>query len=127
VLVPTPPDKVCDPDERLYWAGLLLRQANPDDAIVIAARDAIAAAVPGLRGRLGAQEALWVRLTERRLGKMNPTLVAGARKGAFSRPRTRRRTRSRVVTPSGRRPRGRAQGVPSRGGARRGCAGWPAG
>jgi hypothetical protein len=41
---------------------VLLRQAQPDDAIVIADRDAIAAAVPG---RLGAQEALWVWLTER--------------------------------------------------------------
>ena len=91
MLVPTPLDKVCDPagrpyflwdneltleefraklhsgdpDERLYWTGVLLRQAKPDDAIVIAGRDAIAAAVPGLRGRLGAQEALWVWLTER--------------------------------------------------------------
>jgi hypothetical protein len=42
-------------------------------------------------------------------------------------PRARLRPRSRVVTPSGRRPRRRAQAGRSRGGARRGCAAWPAG
>jgi hypothetical protein len=40
-------------------------------------------------------------------------------------PRPPLRPRSRVFTPSGRRPRGRAQGAPWHGGARRGCAGWP--
>lgn len=91
MLNPTPTEKLCDPegrpyflwdtdttlqqlhehlraddeDERLYWMGVLLRQAKPDDAIVLAGRPRITEAVPRLRGRLGRTEPFWVWLTER--------------------------------------------------------------
>lgn len=91
MLNPTPPAKLCDaegrpyflwdcdvtlaelgerlrsPDEaeRHYWIGVVLRQAKPDDAIVLIGRDAIVAAVPRLAGRLGRAEPLWTWLAGR--------------------------------------------------------------
>ena len=95
------------------------------------------------------RERRWGDLTLR-IGKMNPAsphprtcpsppssaasglaesgYVADGPKIPGAAPRgTRLLPRSRVFTPSGRRPRGRVQGVPWRGGARRGYVAWPAG
>ncbi len=84
-LAPTPPDRLCDgdgrpyflwdndlsleawralvddvdPTVRLYWIGAALRQAKPDDAIVLLGRPVINWAVPQLVGRLGKQEGFW--------------------------------------------------------------------
>lgn len=91
MLVPTPAERLCDSDgrpyflwdshltmeglieklhsndenERLYWVGVVLRQAKPDDAIVLLGKPVIRSAVPKLRGRLGRMEPLWVWLVQR--------------------------------------------------------------
>lgn len=91
MLCPTPPEKLCDArgrpyflwdneltlaefqarladpdgDIRAYWLGVLLRQARPDDAIVLAGREAIVEGLPRLRGRLGDVEPMWVWLASR--------------------------------------------------------------
>lgn len=91
MLCPTPPERLCDPqgrpyflwdaditldalrgllqspDEatRLYWTGVVLRQAKPDDAIVLLGRPTILAAVARLDGRLGRMGPFWTWLTGR--------------------------------------------------------------
>lgn len=58
------------PDDatRLYWTGVVLRQAKPDDAIVLLGPASIQSAVPRLSGRLGRMEPFWTWLTERWAG-----------------------------------------------------------
>lgn len=91
MLCPTPPEKLCDArgrpyflwdneltlaefqarladrdgDIRAYWLGVLLRQARPDDAIVLAGRADIVEGLPRLHGRLGDVEPMWVWLASR--------------------------------------------------------------
>lgn len=91
MLFPTPPDLLCDPqgrpyflwdvdltlaqlheklhasdeDERLYWIGAVLRQAKPDDSIVLLGKPIIQWAVPRLAGRLGHHEPMWRWLVDR--------------------------------------------------------------
>jgi len=91
MLFPTPPELMCDAhgrpyflwdvdltwaqlegklqssdvEERLYWTGAVLRQAKPDDAIVLLGKPAIQWAVPRLAGRLGRHEPMWRWLVER--------------------------------------------------------------
>jgi hypothetical protein len=85
MLVPTPPDKLCDaqgrpyflwdcdltldawlaltrdpdPDVRAYWIGAAMRQAKPDDVLTLLDWAAIEEAWPRLRDRLGREQAFW--------------------------------------------------------------------
>lgn len=68
MLNPTPPE-ARDADERLYWTGIVLAQAKPDDAIVLLGRDRIVEAQARLQGRLGRREAFWQWLTDRWRGR----------------------------------------------------------
>ena len=54
-----------DEDLRLYWTGVVLRQAKPDDALVLLGREAVRLAVPRLAGRLGRMEPFWTWLVGR--------------------------------------------------------------
>lgn len=54
-------EKLRDPDAevRAYWIGKVMRQAKVDDAITLLGRDAIIAAWPVLKGRLGRENSFW--------------------------------------------------------------------
>lgn len=85
MLCPTPPSKLCDEagrpyflwdsdvtlaellghlgadsdDRRVYWLAKLMRQAKPDDAIVIAGPDEMRRLWPRLERSLGDARAFW--------------------------------------------------------------------
>lgn len=54
-----------DPETRRYWYGVVLRQAKPDDSIVLLGRESIRVMVPKLAGQLGRMEPFWQWLTSR--------------------------------------------------------------
>ena len=93
MLVPTPPEKLCDaqgrpyflwdcdltleqwrvltrdPDRtvRAYWIGAAMRQAKPDDVLTLLTWDELEDVWPVVRGRLGRRSDFWDwRMTRRR-------------------------------------------------------------
>jgi len=65
-----------DPDERAYWMGALLREANTRDVWSFVGPDAIRALWPKLRRHLGRARAMWAYLLD--LEDEPPSLRAGA-------------------------------------------------
>jgi len=91
VLAPTPPDKLVDEngrpyflwdcdvtlellrtlltsddrEERAYWAGKVMRQAKPDDALILISPAQMRALWPDLERFLGKTKPFWAWLLER--------------------------------------------------------------